>query len=114
VTSEQTFIEQPTFAVFYCELCHVAVSQHSLFDMAYLFAAKGFAPAEVVWPLALGLTHEDDFLPAENRRPKWARWSMKPWGTADGRIGGALLFSTMITDWVDARRSLRATANLRR
>jgi PAS domain S-box-containing protein len=45
-------------------------------------------------------------LPAENRRPEWARWSMKPWRTADGRIGGALLLSEVITDQVEARRAV--------
>jgi PAS domain S-box-containing protein len=52
------------------------------------------------------LTQEEDFLPAENRRPEWARCSMNPWRTADGRIGGALLFSEVITEQVEARRAL--------
>jgi PAS domain S-box-containing protein len=52
------------------------------------------------------LTQEEDFLSAENRRPEWARWSMKPWRSADGRIGGALLFSEVITEQVESRRAL--------
>jgi PAS domain S-box-containing protein len=126
---EQTFIEQmPThMAVFDCEMRYVAVSQRFLSDMAYLFTTKVFTPAEVIgrshyemfpnmpprWRdihtrVLTGeeLTQEEDFLPAENRRPEWARWSMKPWRTADGRIGGALLFSEVITDQVEARRAL--------
>jgi PAS domain S-box-containing protein len=36
----------------------------------------------------------------------WCRWSMKPWRTADGRIGGALLFTEVINAQVEARRAL--------
>jgi PAS domain S-box-containing protein len=126
---EQTFIEQMPahMAVFDRQMRYVAVSQRFLSDMAYLFTTKVFTPAEVIglshyemfpnmpprWRdihtrVLTGeeLTQEEDFLPAENRRPEWARWSMKPWRRADGRIGGALLFSEVITDQVEARRAL--------
>jgi PAS domain S-box-containing protein len=127
--ADQTFIEQlpAHIAVFDCEMRYVAVSQRFLTDMARLFATKEFTPAEVI-----GLSHyemfpnmpprwrdihtrvltgeeltlEEDFLPAENGRADWARWSMKPWHTADGGIGGALLFSEVITDRVEARHAL--------
>jgi PAS domain-containing protein len=36
----------------------------------------------------------------------WCRWLMKPWRTAEGRIGGALLFSEVITEQVAGRRAL--------
>jgi PAS domain S-box-containing protein len=52
------------------------------------------------------LTLEEDFLPTENGHADWARWSMKPLHAADGRIGGALLFSEVITDRVKARHAL--------
>jgi PAS domain S-box-containing protein len=52
------------------------------------------------------LTQEEDFLPGKNGRPEWARWSMKPWRTADSRIGGAILFSEVITEQVEARCAL--------
>jgi PAS domain S-box-containing protein len=127
--AEQTFIAQMPahMAVFDCEMRYVAVSQRFLSDMAYLFATKVFTPERVIglshyelfpnmpprWRdihtrVLTGeeLTQEEDFLSAENRRPEWARWSMKPWRTADGRIGGALLFSEVITEQVESRRAL--------
>ena len=36
----------------------------------------------------------------------WVRWSMVPWRQADGKIGGALLFSELRTEQVEARRAL--------
>ena len=36
----------------------------------------------------------------------WVRWSMVPWRRADGNIGGALLFSELRTEQVEARRAL--------
>jgi PAS domain S-box-containing protein len=127
--AEQTFIEQVPahIAVFDCEMRYLAVSQRFLSDMARLFATKVFTPGEVI-----GLSHyeifpnmppcwrdiharvltgeeltqaEDSWLGGSGRT-EWARWSMKPWRTADGRIGGALLFSEVITEQVEARRAL--------
>jgi hypothetical protein len=123
--AEQTFIEQMPahIAVFDCEMRYVAVSQRFLSDMARLFATKVFTPTEVIgclhWEIfpsmpqrwrdvharvLMGeeLTQEEDYLPHEGDRPEWARWSMKPWRTADGRIGGALRCSEAITDRVEA------------
>ncbi len=48
---------------------------------------------------------EDPFLRPDGRTD-WCRWSMKPWRAADGRIGGALLFTEVITAQVEARRAL--------
>jgi len=52
------------------------------------------------------LAHEEDPFPRLDGRTDWCRWLMKPWRTADGRIGGALLFSEVITEQVAARRAL--------
>jgi PAS domain S-box-containing protein len=48
---------------------------------------------------------EDPFLRPDGRTD-WCRWSMKPWRIPNGRIGGALLFSEVITEQVEARRAL--------
>jgi len=48
---------------------------------------------------------EDQFL-RQDGRIDWCRWLMKPWRTVDGRIGGALLFSEVINERVEARRAL--------
>jgi PAS domain S-box-containing protein len=48
---------------------------------------------------------EDPFLRPDGRTD-WCRWSMKPWRMPDGRIGGALLFTEVITAQVEARRAL--------
>ncbi len=52
------------------------------------------------------LSHDEDAFLRLDGRTDWCRWSMKPWRTADGRIGGALLFSEVITAEVEARRAL--------
>jgi PAS domain S-box-containing protein len=123
------FIEQVPahIAVFDCDMRYLAVSRRFLSDMAFLFSTKVFSPADVIgrshyetfpgMPLRWReihtrvlageeLSQEEDFLRRDDRRAEWARWSMKPWRTADGRIGGALLFSEVITEQVEARRAL--------
>ena len=52
------------------------------------------------------LASEEDFFPRQDGRIQWARWSIKPWRTADGRIGGALLYAELITNQVAAGRAL--------
>jgi PAS domain S-box-containing protein len=52
------------------------------------------------------LAHEEDPFRRQDGRTDWCRWLMKPWRTADGRIGGALLFSEVINEKVEARRAL--------
>src|SRR5215467_9938154 len=123
------FIDQVPahIVVFDLEMRYLAVSHRFLSDMAFLFSTEVYAPAEVIgrshWEIFPNMpprwreiharvlageeiAQEEDFLPREDGRADWARWSMKPWRTADGRIGGALLFSEVITDQVAARRSL--------
>jgi PAS domain S-box-containing protein len=51
------------------------------------------------------LAHEEDPFPRHDGRIDWCRWLMKPWRIADGRIGGALLFSEVITEQVEARHA---------
>jgi PAS domain S-box-containing protein len=51
------------------------------------------------------LAHEEDPFLRLDGRTDWCRWLMKPWRTADGRIGGALLFSEVITEQVAARHA---------
>jgi PAS domain S-box-containing protein len=52
------------------------------------------------------LAHDGDPFPRQDGRLDWCRWLMRPWRTADGRIGGALLFSEVITEQIAARRAL--------
>jgi PAS domain S-box-containing protein len=52
------------------------------------------------------LASEEDVFPRQDGRMEWVRWSMKPWRTADTRIGGAMLFAESITEQVEARRAL--------
>jgi PAS domain S-box-containing protein len=52
------------------------------------------------------LTHDEDPFLRLDGRTDWCRWLMKPWRIADGRIGGALLFSEVITAQVETRRAL--------
>ncbi len=52
------------------------------------------------------LTADEDSFLRPDGHTDWCRWSMKPWRTADGRIGGALLFTEVVTEQVEARRAL--------
>jgi PAS domain S-box-containing protein len=52
------------------------------------------------------LAHEEDPFLRLDGRTDWCRWLMKPWRTMEGRIGGALLFSEVITEQVAAKRAL--------
>src|SRR5258708_19497660 len=52
------------------------------------------------------LAQEEELVLRPDGGAVWARWSMKPWRTVDGRIGGALLFSELITEQVEARHAL--------
>jgi PAS domain S-box-containing protein len=52
------------------------------------------------------LSQEEDQFTRQDGRTHWVRWSMAPWRRADGSIGGALLFSELRTEQVEARRAL--------
>jgi PAS domain S-box-containing protein len=52
------------------------------------------------------VTREEDFFPRQDGRIYWVRWSMKPWRTINGGVGGALLFAEVITEQVEAKRAL--------
>jgi PAS domain S-box-containing protein len=52
------------------------------------------------------LAQEEELVPRQDGGAVWARWSMKPLRIVDGRIGGALLFSELITEQVEARHAL--------
>ncbi len=43
-----------------------------------------------------------------NGKVHWVRWSMAPWRTDDGRIGGLVLYTEMVTKTVEARHRLEA------
>ena len=52
------------------------------------------------------LSQEEDQFTHQDGRTDWVRWSMVPWRRPDGNIGGALLFSELRTEQVQARRAL--------
>jgi PAS domain S-box-containing protein len=114
-------------AMFDTDMRYLAVSRRFLRDLASLLSTTAFTPAEVIgrtlyetfpgipsrWRdiharVLAGeeLAEEEDFLRCEGDRTEWVRWSMKPWRTADGRVGGALLFSEIITKEVESRHAL--------
>jgi len=55
------------------------------------------------------LGHEEDPFPRQDGRVERVEWSMKPWRTADGPVGGALLFSQFVTG-ISAEREARFQA----
>ena len=50
-----------------------------------------------------------DPFPRGNGHLDWIRWEIKPWYQATGGIGGLLLFSEVITEWVLAEEKIRAS-----
>jgi PAS domain S-box-containing protein len=44
--------------------------------------------------------------PRRDGRTDWIRWRMKPWRTADDRVGGALLAAELITKEVEAKHAV--------
>jgi PAS domain S-box-containing protein len=52
------------------------------------------------------ITRDEEPFPRRDGRTDWCRSSMKPWRLPDGRIGGALLFSEVITAQVEAKHAL--------
>jgi PAS domain S-box-containing protein len=52
------------------------------------------------------LSQEEDQFTRQDGCTHWVRWSMAPWRRADGSMGGALLFSELRTEQVEARRAL--------
>jgi PAS domain S-box-containing protein len=123
------FFEQApaAIAMFDTNMRYLAVSCRFLSDLAALFSTRVPTPAEVIGRLHYEtfpgmpprwhdiharvlageeLAQEEDSLPRADGRADWIRWSMKPWRTADGRIGGALLFAEIVTDEVEARHAL--------
>ncbi len=123
------FVEQvpAAIAMFDTEMRYLAASRRFLSDLKVLFSAPLFAPAGIVgrshyelfpdmpprWRdiharVLKGeeLAEEEDIIARQDGGTDCLRWSMKPWRTAEGRIGGALLFSELITEQVEARHSL--------
>jgi PAS domain S-box-containing protein len=126
---ELLFEQMPAaFGMFDADLRVLAVSRLFLSELAFLLTMHVPRPADVIgrpyYEIFPGLpqrwrdiharvlageelAEEEDFLPREDGRGAWVRWSMKPWHSAAGRrIGGALLFFEIITREVEARHAL--------
>ena len=54
------------------------------------------------------LRHEGDPFIDREGRTEWIRWSMAPWRTDGGEIGGLVLYTEVVTASVQARRQLEA------
>jgi PAS domain-containing protein len=108
-------------AVFYDKMRYLAVSRRFLSDYALGGPAQVIGPSiyetfphmaprwrEIHVRVLAGeeLASEEDLFSCPDGRIQWARWSIKPWRTADGRIGGALLYADEIADQVAAGRAL--------
>jgi PAS domain S-box-containing protein len=125
----QQFIEQMpvAIAIFDGEMRYRAVSRRHLSDLAWLFSTEVLPPDKVIgrtfrevsplmpsrWGDAHGRVlageeqaHYEDFVPRREGRAVWVRWAMKPWHNVHGRVGGALLFSELVTDQVEIRHAL--------
>jgi PAS domain S-box-containing protein len=54
------------------------------------------------------LSEDADPYLAPSGRTEWIRWSLKPWRTDGGEIGGLVLYTEVVTPSVEARLSLEA------
>ena len=127
--ASQQFIEQMpvAIAIFDGEMRYRAVSRRHLSDLAWLFSTEVLSPDKVIgrtfrevsphMPPRWGDAHgrvlageeqarSEDFVLRRDGRPVWVRWAMKPWRNVHGRIGGALLFSELVTEEVEIRHAL--------
>jgi PAS domain S-box-containing protein len=125
----QQFIEQMpvSIAIFDNEMRYLAVSRRHLADLAWLFSTDVLTPDTVIgrtfrevspkMPARWGDAHdrvlageelgnEEDFVPRQDGRVVWVRWTMKPWRDSYGQIGGALLFSELVTEQIEIRHAL--------
>jgi PAS domain S-box-containing protein len=108
-------------AMFDREMCYLAVSRRYILDFRLPQDAQliGRSHYEVfpdipqrwrdVHARVLAgeeLSQEEDQFTRQNGCTHWVRWSMAPWRRADGSVGGALLFSELRTEQVEARRAL--------
>jgi PAS domain S-box-containing protein len=50
---------------------------------------------------------ERDAYPREDGTLDWTRWECRPWYEADGSIGGIVVYTEVITEWVAAEEALR-------
>ncbi len=60
------------------------------------------------------ISADDDPFPRADGRTDWVRWEMAPWYQADGSVGGATLFSEVVTARVEAERALAKSETLLR
>jgi PAS domain S-box-containing protein len=113
-------------AIYDADMRYLAVSRRYLSDMESLYSVRPPSPSEIigcsvyeVFPDILRwrevharvlageeLTQHEEFVPFEDGSTAYMRRSLKPWRTANGQIGGALLFMELITEQVAARRAL--------
>lgn len=54
------------------------------------------------------LSHEADPFVRADGSVDWVRWSLRPWRTEDGQIGGLVLYTEFVTPSVEARARLEA------
>jgi PAS domain S-box-containing protein len=115
-----------SIAMFDADMHYLAVSRRFLSDLALLFSTKSPSATGVVgcshyeiFPDTLHwrdvhvrvlageeVTELEEFVRHKPGSADCLRWSMKPWRTADGQIGGALLFFELISEEVAAKRAL--------
>jgi PAS domain S-box-containing protein len=114
-------------AIFDADMRYLAASRGFLSMYSYVFSRRLPSPTEVVgrshreifpdmpsrWREVDArvlegeeLAEQEEFVPHKYGRTACVRWSMKPWRTASGQIGGALLFIELITEQVAAKRAL--------
>ena len=53
-------------------------------------------------------SHPADPFPQPDGRTEWIRWSLAPWRTEAGEIGGLVLYTEVVSESVEARLSLEA------
>jgi PAS domain S-box-containing protein len=113
-------------AVFDTEMRYLAVSRRFLKDYRLVVADPGSILGRSHYELFPEIPHawrdvhrrvlageslaaDDEAFPRADGRTDWLRWEMTPWRRQDGSVGGAILFSEIITARRDAEDALRAS-----
>lgn len=106
-------------AMFDREMCYLAVSQrwvtdYTLGDVMGRSHYDVFPEIPERWKVAHQralagevITADEDRFVRQDGRVQWLRWEVRPWYTADNRVGGIVVFSEEVTERKEAEEAVK-------